>query len=162
MAQKEYFNHMNFGGDDYFNQCNKDNYYFDDKDYQTNRYKARDSTLVREKDAEGKIIDIGIDIGLSHHQHGTTHDLSADRLYLNKTDNPRRNLTDLRDVSYNPSLKNYGPKDFHERIYRVSKLVDRDVFHEQLGFINERDVHYLKYHHPGWFWYYRYHRKRGE
>lgn len=162
MAQKEYFNYMNFGGDDYFDPCNKNNYYYDDNDYKLNRYKARDSILVREVDEKGKIIDIGIDIGLSHHQHGMSHDLSNDRLWLNKIDNPQRYLNDIYDVNYNPPHNNYTNKDFQERIYRVSKLVDRDVFHEQLGFINPPLRRGLYWHNTYWYFHHRYHRKRGE
>lgn len=151
MAQKENPNYMNFGGDDYFDPCNKENFYYEDNDYKLDRYKETGSMIIREKDKDGKIVGIILDIGLSHHQHGVTQDLSADRLFLNKIDPHRMRIDDMRDTTRIAENDNLTAEDWRNRMYRVGKLVDRDVFHEQLGYIDEdrgHHPHYFHYHYP--------------
>lgn len=148
MAQQEWFNRQNFGGDDYFDRCNKHNFYYEDNDYKLKRYKARDSIIVRENDKDGKIVDVILDIGLSHHQHGVTQDLSADRLFLNKIDPHRQRIDDMRDNTRTAPNDNLTVADFRNRIYRIGKLVDRDVFHEQLGYTDESRGMHRHYYYP--------------
>lgn len=134
MAQNEKFNRQNFGGDDYYDMNNKKNFYYDDNDYKLKRYKREDSIIVRKDNKDGKIVDILIDVGLSHHQHGVTQDLDSDRLFLNKMDNHHTRIDDMRDIDMKAPRDNFTAKDFANRIYRVGKMVDRDVFHDQLGY----------------------------
>lgn len=146
MAQREKFNRFNLGADDYFDRCNKNNFYYEDNDYKLKRYKHKDSIIVRETDENGKIVGIVRDIGLSHHQHGVTQDLSSDRLFLNKIDTHRMRMDDFKDNSRVAQRDNLTAKDWRNRIYRISKLVDRDRFHDQLGYIEEADnLHYTNH-----------------
>jgi hypothetical protein len=82
------------------------------------------------------------DIGLSHGNHGHTNDLSHDRLFINKLD--------VNGQQEDGSIHVYfTSENWKDRKIRISKLVDKDVFHD---FMDEAGKgSHGHYYHVRWF-----------
>lgn len=136
MAQNEKFNKYGYGADDY--SKTKTNHHYNENDYKLDRYKAKDSSIIREHDENGRIIDYKVDIGRTHHKHHCTTDLSSDRLFLNKIDNNDDYVNDISDTTTFDIPDNITATDFQNRKKRIAKMVERDDFHERLDTMDMR------------------------
>lgn len=136
MAQNEKFNQYNYGADDY--SPTKSNHHYDENDYNLDRYKAKDSSIIREHDENGRIIDYKVDVGFTHHKHHHTRDLTSDRLFLNKIDNNDNYVNDISDPTKFDVPDNITATDYQNRKKRVAKFVNKDDFHEELSNIQRR------------------------
>lgn len=166
MAQRELFNQFNLGADDFYDMnTSNDNHDFNKHDYETGRVKDKDSILVYKEREDGSLYlsDILIDVGLSHHKHSSTNDLSSDRLFLNKNDDRRIIRKDFKENKIT-KRSTYTANDFSDNVVRVMKMVDRDDFHSQMPMENAniRLVNkYNRFHRPSIFYRSTFRRGRG-
>jgi hypothetical protein len=149
MAQKEEFTKYNYGGANYWDKNNIHNLFYFTKQYYNEHIRDKDSTII--KDLDNKIIGFIIDIGLTHSEHKHSMELNNyDRLFINKIDN-----NDFFSVDYfkNLSFKypdNLTSNDFKNRIIRIAKMVDRDIFHMQLDGMQPKRHYYLLWNYVNW------------